>query len=200
VSDWTRIADRAGVAEISGVLDLATGSGEDLGVLPRVVVILTLAACLGLAGCRGDEPAQPAEPAPSSIQAFPDPPHVDGPLTVGLRAALPVMRGERSSHGAGYRVLGESRSAVVDEVSAAQSDDHTSWGWTARFAAESRGAVRRAKDEAAALGGVVLVIVGDNVAAILAPTDLTPRRATRLGLQKAEAWGVIDGFVKAETR
>jgi hypothetical protein len=197
MSDWTRIADRLGDAEISGVLDLGGLRGKDRGVPSRIAVALTLAACLGLAGCRGDEPG---DPAPSSIQAFPDPPHVDGPLTVELRPALLLMRGDRSSDGSGYRVLGHSGPVIVDEVSTAQSDDHTSWGWTARFGAESRDAVRRAQGEAAAVGGVVVVTVGDDVAAVLAPADLTPRRASRLGLQKAEAWAAVDGFAKAETR
>ena len=69
-----------------------------------------------------------------------------------------------------------------------------------RFAAASRAAVRRARDEAAAFGGVVVVTVGDDVVAVLAPADLTPRRAARLGLQKAEAWAAVDAFAKAETR
>ncbi|WP_345528109.1 hypothetical protein [Nocardioides endophyticus] len=60
----------------------------------------TAVACLGLAGCQGDEPAGPT---PSSIQAFPDPPHVDGPLTVELRSALPLMRGDRRSRPAAGR-------------------------------------------------------------------------------------------------
>ncbi len=208
VNDWTRIADHLGVAEISAALDLVTASGEDLGVLPRIVVALALATYFGLAGCRGDEPA---DPAPSNIQAIPDPPYVDGPLTVELRPALPLMSGDRrcrpaagsgllcSSDGSGgYRALGNSGPVVVDEVSTTQSDDRTSWGWTARFAPESRDAVRRAREEATALGGVVVVTVGDDVAAVLAPADLTPRRAARLGLQKAEAWAAVNGFSRSE--
>lgn len=170
--------------------------------------VVTLGACLTLAGCQGDEPA---DPVPSSVQAFPDPPHVDGPLTVELRPALPLMSGDRrcrssagsgllcSSDGSGgYRALGNSGPVIVDEVATTQSDDRTSWGWTARFAAESRGAVRRARDGAAAMGGVVVVTVGADVVAVLAPADLTPRRAARFGLQKAEAWAAVNGFSRSE--
>jgi hypothetical protein len=205
MSDWTRIADRAGVAEFSGVLDLEAPRSKDRGVLPRIVVALTLAACLGLAGCQGDEPAVPAA---SGIQAFPDPPHVDGPVVVELRPALPAMTGDRrcrpggtallcSSDGSGgYHALGSSGPVVVDEVSTMQSEDHTSWETTVRFAAESRGAVRRARDLGAAVGGVVVVVVtiGGDVVAVLEPADVTPRSVTRLGLQKTEAWSIVDGF------
>ena len=113
--------------------------------------------------------------APSSVEAFPDPPHVSGPLTVELRPALaaderrpplPARPGGRplcSTDGSGgYRALGNRGPVVVDEVSTAPSDDHTSWATTVRFAAASRAAVRRARDQAAGFGGVVVVTVGDD--------------------------------------
>lgn len=72
---------------------------------------------------------------------------------------------------------------VIDEVSTTQSEDRTSWGWIARFAADSRAVVRRTQVEPEAVGGVV-----------------TARRAALLGLEKAEAWAAVGGFAKAETR
>lgn len=174
------------------------------------VVALSVAASLALVGCRGDEPA---DPAPSNVQAFPDPPYVDGPLTVELRPALPLMTGDRrcrpeqgrgllcSSDGSGgYRALGTSGPVVIDEVGTTQAEDRTSWGWTARFAADSRAAVRRTQTRAEAVGGVVAVTVDGDVVAVIEPADLTPARAALLGLEKAEAWSVVDAFAKAETR
>jgi len=210
MSDWTRIADHLCVAEISGVLDLLTASGKNLGVLPKALLELTVAVCLVLAGCQGDEPA---EPAPSSVQAFPDPPHAAGPIEVVLHPALPLMDGDRrcrpgqsaqllcSSDGSGgFRALGTSGPVVVDEVSTAPSDDHTSWETTVRFAAGSRAAVRRARDSAVGFGGVVVVTGAAGVVAIIEPSDLTAQRVALLGLEKAEAWSVVDAFAKAQTR
>jgi hypothetical protein len=42
VSDWTRIADHAGVAEISAALDLATGSGDIPGAPSRLLDVAFL--------------------------------------------------------------------------------------------------------------------------------------------------------------
>ena len=146
-----------------GVLDLGAAYGQDRGVLTRVVVALTVVASVALSGCQGDEPP---EPAPTSIEAFPDLPHLAGPLEVELHAALPLMTGDEecladpeagrlcSADGAtGYRVLGSAVPVMVDEVSTAPTSDHTSWGTTVRFAAESRADVRRAREQAAGLGG-----------------------------------------------
>jgi hypothetical protein len=104
-----------------------------------------------------------------------------------------------SSDGSGgYRALGTSGPVVVDDVSTAPSSDHTSWETTVLFAAQDRVAVRRAQTRAATLGGVVVVTTGDDVVAVLAPVDFRPRRATLLGLQKAEAWAVVNGFSRSK--
>ena len=63
-----------------------------------------------------------------------------------------------------------------------------------RFAPTRAARVRRAQEQAAGLGGVVVVTVGDDVVTTIAPADLTPRRAARLGLEKTEAWTVVDAF------
>ncbi|GAA4703943.1 hypothetical protein [Nocardioides conyzicola] len=172
--------------------------------------LAVLVGACALAGCQGSE--EPGS-TPSSIQAFPDPPHVDGPLEVMLHPALLRMSGDRpcrsstdtgvlcSSDGSGgYQSLGKIGPVVITEVSTAPSDDHTSWGTTIRFAPASRDAVRRAQEQAAGFGGVVVVTGSSGVVAVIGPPDLTARRAAVLGLEKSEAWSLVDAFEKAETR
>lgn len=173
-------------------------------MLRRVLVATTIAAAVALAGCQGDDPPRTA---PSSVEAFPDLPHVVGPIEVELRPALPLMTGDRrcrpdpaasrlcSPDGSGgYRVLGTARPAVIADVSTAPASDHLSWGTTMRFGAASRPDVRRARDQAAGFGGVVVVTVADSVVAVVPPSSLTPRRAILLGLQKTEAWAAVRAF------
>jgi hypothetical protein len=166
-------------------------------------VALAAAALLALAGCQGDE----APDAPSSVEAFPQPPHVSGPLTVELRPALALAIGDRrcrpdpeagqlcSTDGSGgYRALGTSGPLVVAEVGTEPSADHTSWRTTVRFAGGSRDAVRRVRQQTAGIGGVVVVTIGSSVVMVATPAELHPRGVVRLGLQKAEAWSLVDAF------
>ncbi|MFC6041826.1 hypothetical protein [Nocardioides hankookensis] len=141
---------------------------------------------LTLVGCQGDQ--APQTPSPS-VEAFPDPPQVAGPLRVELRPALREMRDAES-----YRPLGAPRAAVVDEVGTAPSADHTSWQTTVRFTTGSRVVMRQVREEAAGLGGVVLVTVGDTVVMVATPPEISPGRIVRLGLEKAEAWSLVDAF------
>jgi hypothetical protein len=179
-------------------------------VRPRVVTGIVMGAALALTGCRGGG-ADPAET--STVEAFPDPPRVAGPLAVELRPALPLVNGDRrcrpdlaggqlcSPDGqGGYRVLGTTRPVEISAVSTAPSRDRTSWGTTVRFAADSRDDVRRADDQAVGFGGVVLVTVGADVLAVVVPPELEPRRAAFLGLEKAQAWALVDTFAKAQAR
>jgi hypothetical protein len=177
-------------------------------MLPSVVAALTVAAGLVLTGCQGDDPPGPA---PSRVEAFPDPPHVTGPMTVELTAALtqatdegecradPVSGLLCSADGStGYRVIETSRPVVVDDVSTAPAADRTSWGTTIRFADRSRGDVRRSQREAAGVGGVVVVTVDDDVVTVISPADLGPRRASLLGLEKTEAWSLVNAFSRSK--
>jgi hypothetical protein len=190
------------------VLDVEPARGQDRAVAPSVVVALTVAAGLAIAACQGDDPPPPA---PSAVEAFPDPPHVDGPITVTLRTALRQTTdgGECRADpddgrlcspdgSTGYRVIATSPPVVVDEVSTAPAEDRTSWSTTIRFADGSRAVVRRSRAQAAGVGGVVVVSVGDDVATVVPPADLTPRRAALLGLGKAEAWSVVDAFSRSK--
>ena len=168
-------------------------------------VLLAAAVTLALTGCRGGDDTPDA--APSGVDAFPDPPHVSGPLTVELRPALSLTTGDRrcrpdpeagqfcSADGSGgYRALGSSGPVVVTTVGTAPSTDHTSWQTTVQFAGGSRDAVRRTRQQAAGFGGVVVVTVDDLVVMVAAPTEVHPRRIARLGLEKSEAWSLVDAF------
>jgi hypothetical protein len=205
-SDWSRIAERLGVAEISVVLDRRAASRQDRRVLRLVLAALVLVGTGALAGCTDDQPTSgPA--AEGGVQASPAPPHVAGPLPVELRPALKLTgRGDChpeagrlcSTDDTAYRVLGAVRPAFVDEVVTEPSPDRTSWGTTVRFADESADAVRRARAEAAGFGGVVLVTGGEGLISVVNPRDLTPRRATFLGLEKAEAWAIVTAFSRSK--
>jgi hypothetical protein len=208
VDDWTRIAERHSVAEISTPLDRGRQHRQDRDMLTRVAVTVTIAAALTLTGCQGDE--QPGA-APSSVQAFPDPPYAAGPIEVTLRPALPLAIGDRRCRPdpaagrycapdgtGGYRALGTARPVEIASVSTAPAADHTSWGTTVRFSVDSRGAVRRARDQAAGFGGVVLVTVGDAIVTVVAPRELTARRAALLGLEKTEAWAAVNAYIRSK--
>ncbi len=155
-----------------------------------LLIALVAAAALGLGGCDGG--GRP-EATPTSVDAFPDLPHVSGPLTVGMQPALREMRDAER-----YRPLGTLRSATVEQVVTAPSADHTSWGTTVRLSADSRDVVRRVREQAAGLGGVVLVTVDDDVVMVAAPPEISPRRIARLGLEKAEAWALVEAFSRSK--
>jgi hypothetical protein len=156
----------------------------------RAAAVLAIAGTLTLTGCDGD--GRP-EASSTSVDAYPDPPQVTGPLAVTLQPALRLV-GDAES----YRPLGTGQPAVVDEVSTEPSAGHTAWGTTVRFATDSRDVVRRAREQAASLGGLVLVSVGDTVVMVATPPEISPRRITRLGLEKAEAWTLVEGFSRSK--
>jgi hypothetical protein len=177
-------------------------------MLRPVAAALVVAVGLTVTACQGDESPRAT---PSTVEAFPDPPHAAGPITVRLRASLPLVTDDdecRADPGngrlcsadwsTGYRVIETSRPVVVDDVSTAPAADRTSWSTTIRFAESSRGDVRRSQEQAAGLGGVVVVTVGDDVVTAILPGDLSPRRAALLGLEKAEAWSVVDAFSRSK--
>ena len=205
VNDWSRIAERRGVDEISAALDHEPRDREDRRVLRVIRVVAAAAALALLAGCSSDaDQAGPVEP--TSVAVFPDLPHFDGPLAVRLQPALPIVdtagctpdpaehRACSADGAKAYRTLGDPSDATVAEVSTAPSDDHLSWTAEIRFDPASRTAVTAARDAAAGLGGLVLVTVGDDVLIAVRPDAIRPAAARFFGLEKPEAWAIPEGF------
>ncbi|MEP9362809.1 hypothetical protein ABLE68_07580 [Nocardioides sp. CN2-186] len=173
----------------------------------RLVPTACILGALTLAGCTGaSEDSQPD--TPTSIAAYPDLPHFEGDLAVTLVPALREVSDGRCTpdddHGCSpdgtesFRMLGERASATVVEALTAPSTDHTSWTTTVRFDGSTQRAVEAARDSAAGLGGVVLVMARNaddqQVLAVANPQEIQGKRADFLGLEKAEAWAIVDAF------
>jgi hypothetical protein len=166
-------------------------------------VLLAVVVALLAAGCAG--PSGTPEPGPTSIAAFPDVPRMTGPLPVRLQPALPLAGSDACTPGSGlyclgeqgYRALGHPQRATVGSVSTAPNAEHTGWDTVVRFA--SARPVRRAAVDAAGMGGVVLVLdPAGRVLGAVPPPDLGARKAQFLGLEKAEAWAVVDAFSRSK--
>jgi hypothetical protein len=220
VSDWTRIADGLRCAEIrpperraavdragSGTAyDVTRVCGEDRGVSRLVRTTVSLAAGLMvLAGCSGADADPTAADVPSSVDAFPDIPHVDGPLEVRLQPGLPLIstisKGECAADpdevciiDGTYRLLGKARPVTIAEVRTSPSQAHTDWDAVVRFDPRDRGAVRAVRKQAVGMGGMVVVLLGDRALRALKPTDLAAGKAQVLGLEKPEAWAFVAAF------
>jgi hypothetical protein len=205
VNDWSRIAERREVDEISAVLDLGRPDSEDRRVTCVLRVLAAATVLALLAGCSSDSGS--GEPAgSSSVAAFPDLPHFDGPLEVVLQPALSIVdtasctpdpaehRACSADGGEAYRILGESSDATIAEVSTAPAEDHLSWTAEIRFAPSSRTAVTAARDAAAGVGGLVLVTVDGAVLIAVRPDAIKPAAARFFGLEKPEAWAIPERF------
>ena len=192
-NDWTRIADPSGVAEISTIPD----HRRVLRALLAVVLVLLAT------GCGGD--GSTPQPGPTSIAAFPEVPRMSGPLPVRLQPALPVAGSESCTPGyglyclgeQGYHALGDERRAIVARASTAPNAEHTAWDTVVRFA--SSRPVRRAAADAAGMGGVVLVLdATGRVLGAVPPPDVGASEAHFLGLEKAEAWALVEAFSRSK--
>jgi hypothetical protein len=169
-----------------------------------VRALLFVPVALLVAACGGGDGGTP-ERGPASVAAIPAVPHVRGPIRVRLQPALPLVGGESCTPGyglyclgeRGYRALGEGRAATIASVRTAPNDDHTAWDTVVRF--ETPASVGRASERAAGMGGVVLVLAGrDRAVAAVPPSEIGPARARFLGLEKAEAWALVDAFSRSK--
>lgn len=173
----------------------------------------TFLMCAVLTACQGDTPT--AEPPPTTGQSgavavAPRPPHFDGKLTLVLQPAL-VSVGETACQPAGNRVCSSDGTqgwvpipdpgrATLVEAATRLADEHTSWTTVLRFDRPSRPALARAAADAAAAGGVVLLVRGERARAAVAPLELDGIRATFTGLSKPEAWDLVGAFGPGQGR
>lgn len=174
----------------------------------RLLCATCVVGALTLSGCSGAGEDAAPDSTPTSIAAYPELPHFAGALEVTLVPALREVSDGRCTpdddHGcspdgsASFRMLGKRQDATVVEVRTAPSSDHTSWSTTVRLAPGSEQQLADARDQAAGFGGVVLVMVGDaedtTVLTVANPQEIQGKRLDFLGLEKAEAWAVVDAF------
>jgi len=168
---------------------------------------LALLACTCLAACSSSDGSAKPEPtpAPTSVAAFPTAPDVTGPVAVSLQPGLTVMTDDRCRPEEKRRVcsadgtqawapLGDPGDATLLEAGTHLADQHTSWTAVLRFSPESRPSLRGAAREAAASGGVVLVVRKGRVLAAVPATGVSGATAAVTDLDKPTAWDLVAGF------
>ena len=166
----------------------------------------TLLTCAVLTACQGapsaDPPTTPEESG--AVAVSPRPPHFAGRLTLAVQPALvsvgetactPARNRVCSSDGTqGWVPITDPGEATLVGAVARLADEHTSWTTALRFDRPSRPALARAATDAAAAGGVVLLVSDGRARAAVAPLELDGIRATFTGLTKPEAWDLVAAF------
>ena len=172
----------------------------------RVRTTLALLLCAALTACSGSDSSAPAPtPTPTSLAVEPQQPHVSGSVHVTLLPGLAVMTDDEctpeekrrvcSADGAeSWAPIGDPATATLVEARTHLAGGHTSWTTLLRFAPDSRAALRRAARDAAAAGGLVLVLAGDRVLAAVPASDVHGAAAVLTDLDKATAWGQVAAF------
>jgi hypothetical protein len=166
----------------------------------------TLLTCVVLTACQSAPSAEPPSAAGrnGAVAVAPRPPHFAGHLTLAVQPAL-VSVGETACEAARNRVcssdgtqgwvpITDPGEATLVEVVARLADEHTSWTAVLRFDRASRPALARAAADAAAAGGVVLLVRDGRARAAVPPPALEGVRATLTGLTKPEAWDLVAAF------
>jgi hypothetical protein len=173
-------------------------------------------ACVALTACQGapsTAPPSAATESPGTAAVAPRSPRFAGRLTVQLQPALMAV-GETACTSAHNRIcstdgtqgwvpIKEPRKATLLRASTRLTDEHTSWMTVLRFAEASRHARATAAADAAAAGGVVLLMRGQRAVTALTPLELdgdqasgqpsdrASNRLTLTGQTKQEAWDLV---------
>jgi hypothetical protein len=116
-------------------------------------------------------------------------------VSVGETACTPARNRVCSNDGTqGWVPIKDPGRATLVEAVTRLTDDHTSWTTVLRFDRASRPALTRAAADAAAAGGVVLLVSDGRARAAVAPLELDGVRATFTGLSKPDAWDLVAAF------
>ena len=166
----------------------------------------TLLTCIVLTACQGAPSTDPPATTDKSgaVAVAPRPPHFAGRMRLALQPALvsvgetactPARNRVCSSDGTqGWVPIPDPGRATLVEAVARLSDEHTSWTTVLRFDRTSRPALARTAADAAAAGGVVLLVSDGRARTAVAPLDIEGIRATFSGLSKPEAWDLVAAF------
>jgi hypothetical protein len=164
--------------------------------------------CVALTACQGaPSTAPPPAPTESSGTAAvaPRSPRFAGRVTLQLQPALMAV-GETACTSAHNRIcstdgtqgwvpIKDPRKATLLRATTRLTDEHTSWMTVLRFAEGFRHARARVAADAAAAGGVVLLLRDQRAVTALTPFDLegdqASNRLTLTGQTKQEAWDLV---------
>ena len=172
----------------------------------RVGTTVALLVCVALTACSsGDGGEATPSPTPTSLAVEPQPPHAAGHMHLQLQPGLTVMTDDECRPEEERRVCsadGTQSWAPIEEPAAATlvearthlAGGHTSWTVVLRFAPGSRASLQRAARDAAATGGVVLVMPDDRVLAAVPAPDVQGTSAVMTGLDKPTAWDLVAAF------
>ena len=203
-NDWTRIADRLGVAEIG-----AAAHDREVIALTRALAGL-LAGCL-LAGCSlGDEGTDDDGSAAPAVDAEPvSRPHFTGRLDVVVRTGRIVYSDGSCESLAEDRVCdlgGQREYLLLDEAETARLVDarmdpvngNTAWTVTIVFAPGAASVLRRQRELARATGALVLVLdEADQVLLLATVPRIEGRRIVYPGLAKPDSWKIVERIAES---
>jgi len=179
--------------------------GRTLALLSCAALGAALVGCSGSDGQATPRPPGPQPGTPTSVEAAPRQPHVTGDRQVELRAGLAVLTDDRCTPEARRRVcsvdgrqswapLGDPRPATLVAAGTHLAERHTTWTAVLRFAPAARGPLRGTAHEAAASGGVVLVLARGRVLAAVPAAGVHGSTAELTDLDKATAWSLVGAF------
>ena len=205
--DWTRIADRVGVAEIRAPADDRGVTSLTRRVASALVPALVAALALGCTPAR----EHAVDPVPSeSVDADAGPPHFRGTLPVVLQVGRPVYSSDSCTADGGstgdwvcdrtgehaWLPVREGVSAGVVEARMDLVGGGTSWTVTVRFGPDDRASLHRVREQARRTGAAVVVL--GPARQVLVAADVTRvegRTISVPSLHQPVAWRLVEGFL-----
>ena len=168
----------------------------------RLGTTLALLVCAALTACTGDGGEARPRPTPTSLAVEPQPPQATGRIHLRLQPGLTAMTDDECRPEEERRVcsadgtqswapIEESAAATLVEARTHLAGGHTSWTVVLRFAPGSGASLQRAARDAAATGGVVLVMPDERVLAAVPAPDVHGTSAVITGLDKPTAWDLV---------
>lgn len=208
--DWTRIADRVGVAEIRAPADDRGVTSLTRRAAAALVPVLLATLALGCTPTR----EHAVDPVPSdSVAADAGPPHFRGTLPVVVQVGRPVYSSDTCTGDGGaegsdgdwvcdrtgehaWLPVGEGVPASVVEARMHLVGGGTSWTATVRFGPDDRASLHRVREQARRTGAAVVVLGPARQVLVAADvTQVEGRTISVPSLHQPVAWRLVEGFL-----